>query len=121
MSEEIFGPVIPIVIFDTSEEAVRMANRSRYGVSATVLAGSTQEAAAIGAQLEVGAVSINDGSLAGLVWEAEKSSFKESGLRASRMGDSGLLRFVRKRVLIRQGGAPAPLAAYAEAGSFHLI
>lgn len=114
MTEETFGPIIPVVIFDTPEEAVSLANRSRYGLSAAVLAGSAQEAEAVGAQLEVGAVSINDGSLTGLVWEAEKSSFKDSGLGASRMGDSGLLRFVRKRVLIRQSGAPAPLAAYAE-------
>jgi succinate-semialdehyde dehydrogenase / glutarate-semialdehyde dehydrogenase len=114
MTEETFGPLIPVIVFETPEDAVRLANRSRFGLSAAVLAGCAQEAEAIGARLEAGGVSINDGSLTGLVWEAEKSSFKESGLGASRMGDSGLLRFVRKRVLIRQSGTPAPLAAYAE-------
>ncbi len=114
MSEETFGPVIPVVLFDTPEEAVRLANQGRYGLSAAVLAGTAEEAETLGAQLEVGAVSINDGSLTGIVWEAEKSSFKESGLGPSRMGDSGLLRFLRKRLLIRQTAAPAPLAVYAE-------
>ena len=45
---------------------------------------------------------------------AEKSSFGESGLGPSRMGDSGLLRFLRRRVLIRQSGEALPIAAYAE-------
>ncbi|HEX8757313.1 MAG TPA: aldehyde dehydrogenase family protein [Steroidobacteraceae bacterium] len=117
MNEETFGPVIPVVVFDAPEEAVRLANDSRYGLSAAVLAGSAEEAEAIGARLEVGAVSINDGSLTALVWEAEKSSFKDSGLGASRMGDSALLRFLRDRVLIRQSAEAAPLSAYAEAGA----
>ena len=61
-----------------------------------------------------GAISINDGSLTGLVWEAEKSSFGHSGLGPSRMGDSGLLRFFRKQAIIRQADAALPLAAYSE-------
>jgi hypothetical protein len=49
-----------------------------------------------------------------MVWEAEKSSFKASGLGPSRMGDSGLLRFLRRQALLRQSGTPLPLSAYAE-------
>jgi len=116
LEEETFGPVIPVIPFDTVEEAVRLANRGRYGLSAAVLAGTPEEAEGVASQLHVGAVSINDGSLTALVWEAEKTSFKDSGLGPSRMGDSGLTRFLRRRVLIRQSGAPAPLAAYAEKG-----
>ena len=59
-------------------------------------------------------VSINDGSLTGMVWEAEKSSFGYSGLGASRMGASGLLRFFRSRVLMRQSGDAAQIASFAE-------
>ncbi|MXO69460.1 aldehyde dehydrogenase family protein [Altererythrobacter marinus] len=114
MAEETFGPVIPVTVVDNDDEAVRLANEGPYGLSAAVIAGSVEEAEAIGARLQVGAVSINDGSLTGLVWEAEKTSFGESGLGPSRMGDSGLLRFLRKRVLIRQSGEALPLAAYAE-------
>lgn len=115
--DETFGPVLPVMTVETVEEAVRRANDSVYGLSAAVIAGTAEEAEAVGAQLEVGAVSINDGSLTGLVWEAEKTSFRESGLGPSRMGDSAILRFFRRRILIRQSGDALPIAAYAEAGA----
>lgn len=116
LEEETFGPVIPVIPFDTLEEAVRLANRGRYGLSAAVLAGTAEEAEQVASQLQVGAVSINDASLTALVWEAEKTSFKDSGLGPSRMGDSGLMRFLRRRLLIRQSGAAAPLSNYGERG-----
>lgn len=114
MTEETFGPVIPITVFDTIDEAVARANAGIYGLSAAVLAGSSDEAEAVAARIDAGGVSINDGSLTGLVWEAEKSSFGASGLGPSRMGESGLLRFFRKQIVIRQAGAPLPLSAYSE-------
>jgi succinate-semialdehyde dehydrogenase / glutarate-semialdehyde dehydrogenase len=114
MSEETFGPVIPVTVFDSIDEGIAKANDGIYGLSGAVIAGTTEEAEAVGAQLKVGAVSINDGSLTSMVWEAEKSSFGLSGLGPSRMGDSGLLRFFRKQALIRQSGTALPLAAYSE-------
>jgi succinate-semialdehyde dehydrogenase / glutarate-semialdehyde dehydrogenase len=114
MCEETFGPVIPVMIFDTEDEAIALANSGIFGLSAAVIAGTAKEAEVVGIRLNVGAVSINDGSLTTMVWEAEKSSFGFSGLGPSRMGDSGLLRFFRKQALIRQTGAALPLAAYAE-------
>lgn len=114
MTEETFGPVIPVTVFDTETEAVNHANDGIYGLSAAVLAGCAAEAETVAVLLSAGAVSINDGSLTSMVWEAEKSSFALSGLGPSRMGDSGLLRFFRKQALIRQTGHALPLAAYAE-------
>ena len=114
MVDETFGPVIPVTIFDSEDEAVALANAGIYGLSGAVIAGTAQEAEAIAVRMNVGAVSINDGSLTSMVWEAEKSSFGLSGLGPSRMGDSGLLRFFRKQALIRQSGQALPLAAYAE-------
>jgi acyl-CoA reductase-like NAD-dependent aldehyde dehydrogenase len=114
MTEETFGPVIPVTVFDSIDEAIEHANAGVYGLSAAVLAGSVDDAEAVAARINAGGVSINDGSLTGLVWEAEKSSFGASGLGPSRMGDSGLLRFFRKQVLIRQSAAALPLAAYSE-------
>jgi acyl-CoA reductase-like NAD-dependent aldehyde dehydrogenase len=114
MIEETFGPVIPVTVFDTVDDAVAQANAGIYGLSAAVLAGSIEEAEAVAARIHAGGVSINDGSLTGLVWEAEKSSFGASGLGPSRMGESGLLRFFRKQAIIRQSGHPLPLAAYSE-------
>ena len=114
MREETFGPVIPVMIFDSENEAIDLANRGEFGLSAAVIAGSIEEAEQLGVNLNVGAVSINDGSLTGLVWDAEKSSFGLSGIGPSRMGDSGLLRFLRHRLTIRQAGRPLTLSAYAE-------
>ena len=114
MREETFGPVLPVTIFDSVDVAVALANDGDFGLSAAVLAGTVEEAEAVAVRLEAGAVSINDGSLTAMVWEAEKSSFKASGMGPSRMGDSGLLRFFRKQALIRQSGEAAPLAAYSE-------
>ncbi len=114
MREETFGPVIPVSLFDTVDEAVAMANAGSFGLSAAVLAGSTSEAEALAVRLNAGAVSINDGALTAMIWEAEKSSFGLSGLGPSRMGDSGIMRFLRRQALIRQAGTPLPIAAYAE-------
>lgn len=116
MAEETFGPVIPVTVFDTVDEAVTLANGGGFGLSAAVLAATDGEAAAVARRLNCGAVSVNDGSLTSMVWDAEKSSFGLSGLGPSRMGDSGLLRFFRKQSLLRQLGQPLPIAAFAEEG-----
>lgn len=114
MREESFGPVLPVVIFDTIDEAIAQANDSEFGLSGAVYAGSIEEAEAVGCRLNVGGVSLNDGSLTAIVWETEKSSFGLSGMGPSRMGDSGLLRFFRRQAIIRQCGTPLPLTAYGE-------
>lgn len=114
MTEETFGPVLPVTIFDDVDEAVALANAGAFGLSAAVLAGTIAEAEAVAVRLNTGAVSINDGALTSMVWDAEKSSFGASGLGPSRMGDGGLLRFFRKQALLRQTGTPLPLAAFAE-------
>jgi succinate-semialdehyde dehydrogenase / glutarate-semialdehyde dehydrogenase len=114
LREETFGPVIPVTVFDDVADAIADANASEFGLSAAVLAGTAAEAEAVAVRLNAGAVSINDGALTSMVWEAEKSSFGASGLGPSRMGDSGLLRFLRKQALIRQSGPALPISAYAE-------
>ena len=114
MTDETFGPVIPVTVFDDIETAITLANSGDFGLSAAVIAGSTEDAERVAVRLNAGAVSINDGSLTSMVWEAEKSSFGLSGLGPSRMGDSGILRFYRRQALIRQSGTALPLAAYSE-------
>jgi acyl-CoA reductase-like NAD-dependent aldehyde dehydrogenase len=117
MAQESFGPVLPVTVFGSVDEAVALANDSEFGLSGAVFAGSLEEAEAVGRRLNVGGVSLNDGSLTAIVWETEKSSFGLSGMGPSRMGDSGLLRFFRRQAIIRQRGTPLPLAAYGEGGT----
>ena len=114
MREETFGPVIPVTAFETIDEAVALANSGEFGLSAAVIAGTVEEAAEIGARLDVGAVSLQDGALTSMVGDATNHSRKGSGLGPSRMGDEGMLRFLRRQALIRQTGAPATMAAFAE-------
>jgi len=116
MTEETFGPVIPVVPFADVEEAVRLANDSAYGLSATVL-GAEPEARAVAARLEVGAVSINDGGLTTEAFDAEKNAFRLSGMGPSRMGASGIDRFVRKRALLVQRGTAKDIMSFDEAGA----
>jgi acyl-CoA reductase-like NAD-dependent aldehyde dehydrogenase len=106
MREETFGPLIPLISFHSVDEAIRRANDSEFGLSAAVFAADVDEAADIAEHLQVGAVSINDASLTGIVNDVEKNSFCLSGIGGSRMGDSGFYRFLRKRALLMQS-APA--------------
>lgn len=114
MREETFGPVIPVTIFTDLNDAIAQANDTEYGLSAAVLAGSLEEAAEIGTRLEAGAISLQDGALTSMVGDATNQSRKASGLGPSRMGDPGMLRFLREQAMIHQTGHPLPLAAYAE-------
>jgi benzaldehyde dehydrogenase (NAD) len=59
-AEEIFGPVAPITVFDTDEEAVALANSSEYGLAAAIHSRSTARALRMASQLKSGMVHIND-------------------------------------------------------------
>jgi succinate-semialdehyde dehydrogenase / glutarate-semialdehyde dehydrogenase len=108
MTEETFGPFLPVMAFDTVDNAIALANDSAFGLSAAVFAGSEAEAVAIARRLDAGAVSINDSTLTAFIWEGEKHSFKSSGLGGSRMGAAGLLRFVRSQALLIKTNTPDP-------------
>lgn len=102
MTEETFGPVIPVMSVQSVAEAVALANGTDYGLSAAVFA-EEQEALAIAGQLAAGGISINDVCLTGIAPVAEKQAFKYSGLGPSRMGREAVSRFLRKRVaLVRE-------------------
>jgi len=99
MTEETFGPIMPIMPFSTVEEAVSLANDSIYGLSAAVFA-SEAEALEIAQQIDAGAISINDAALTAIMHEGEKNAFKFSGMGGSRMGAAALKRFMRKKAIL---------------------
>lgn len=114
MQEETFGPVIPVMPFKDVDEAIELANDSDFGLSGAVMAGTRDEAEAIARRMDVGAVCINDANLTARISETEKNSFKLSGLGGSRMGETGLTRFLRKKALLINVDQPAPLSSIDE-------
>lgn len=111
MREETFGPVIPLMPFDTVEQAVALANDTDFGLSACVLAGTVDEALVVARRIDAGGISINDGCMTYMTYEGEKNSFKLSGMGGSRMGAQGLRRFFRRKALIIQHGRAAGVPA----------
>ena len=75
--DEIFGPVLAIVPYDTDEEAIRIANDSIYGLAGGVWAGSQERALAIARKLRTGQVDINGGRFNVL---APFGGYKKSGI-----------------------------------------
>ena len=59
--EEIFGPVLSIIPFDSEEDAIRIANDTPYGLAAYVQTGNAERAARLSRALRAGAVHINGG------------------------------------------------------------
>ena len=106
MQDETFGPVLPIVKVANSDEAIRLANDSEFGLSATVFAASVHDAERIAAQLEVGAVNIGDFLTNMTCADVPQGGWKNSGI-GSRAGEYGLLKFTRTKV-VASNRLPAP-------------
>ncbi len=109
MTEETFGPILPVMAFHAKEDAIALANGTRYGLSGAVFAADTATAMELAAQVEGGAISINDCALTAVMHEGEKNSFKLSGIGGTRMGPAAIKRFMRQKVfIIKEGDAPSP-------------
>ncbi len=59
-SEEVFGPVAPVMTFDSDSEACELVNESPYGLAAAIHSGSTERALKIANRIQVGMIHIND-------------------------------------------------------------
>jgi len=75
--EEIFGPVLCILPYDTEEEAIRIANDTPYGLSAYVFGATPEQAQRVGARIRAGNVHINGARLDPL---GSFGGYKQSGL-----------------------------------------
>jgi acyl-CoA reductase-like NAD-dependent aldehyde dehydrogenase len=93
--EEIFGPVLSIIPYDSQEEAISLANDSDYGLAASVWGSDRDEALSIGRQLVAGTISVNGGAF--------NPAAPYGGLRRSGMGyelgEAGFREFLEVKVL----------------------
>ena len=68
LEEEVFGPVVAVVPFDTDEEAIALNNASEYGLSAGVITTSLERAMNFTARLKTGIIHVNDQTVADEPW-----------------------------------------------------
>src|SRR5581483_2389040 len=87
--EEIFGPVLSIIPYDTEEEAVRIANDTVYGLAGAVWSGDPARAERVARRLRTGQVDVNGGRFNPM---APFGGFKQSGL-GRELGRYGLEEF----------------------------
>jgi succinate-semialdehyde dehydrogenase/glutarate-semialdehyde dehydrogenase len=82
LHEEIFGPIAPVVAFDTEDEAVRLANATEYGLVAYVYSADLARALRVMGRLDTGMVGVNQGIVS-------NAAAPFGGVKASGMGREG--------------------------------
>jgi acyl-CoA reductase-like NAD-dependent aldehyde dehydrogenase len=99
MTEETFGPVIPIVKVKDADEALRMANDSRYGLSGSIFSKNKDTAWRLAEKMQSGSVSINDSLVSFIVADAPMGGRKESGY-GYRHGAEGIRKFCQQKTVV---------------------
>jgi acyl-CoA reductase-like NAD-dependent aldehyde dehydrogenase len=94
MREETFGPVLPIMPFDTEDEAIRLANDSGYGLAASVWTRDRARGEAVARRIAAGTVMVNDVVSCFGISEAPHGGIKASGIGRTH-GRFGLEEMVR--------------------------
>lgn len=99
MTEETFGPVIPIMRVKNEQEALRLANESRYGLNSSVWTRDKDRARTIARRLEAGSVCINDCLVNYMTTEVPFGGVKESGIGA-RHGEGGIQKYCYQQTVL---------------------
>ncbi|MDM0043328.1 aldehyde dehydrogenase family protein [Variovorax dokdonensis] len=94
--EEIFGPVLVILPYDTEEDAIRMANASAYGLSGYVQSASLERAQKVAARLRTGMVHLNG---AGPDFGAPFGGYKQSG-NGREWGEHGFREYLEVKAVM---------------------
>jgi acyl-CoA reductase-like NAD-dependent aldehyde dehydrogenase len=98
-TEETFGPVIPLIKVKDAEEALRLANDSRYGLGGSIFSRNKDKGWRLAQNLQSGSVCINDSLINYLVTEAPMGGWKESGL-GHRHGAEGIRKFCQQKTIV---------------------
>ncbi len=99
MTEETFGPTLPIMKVADAEEAIRLANDSPYGLGASVFSKDVARGEAVARRLQAGAVNVNDALLNYTALELPMGGWKASGL-GSRHGAGGIRKYCAQQAIL---------------------
>ena len=91
--EEIFGPVLSLLSYDSDDDAVAIANNSVYGLSGSVFSSDEERGVAVARRLRTGTVELNGNPVG---WHAPVGGFKDSGI-GREAGPEGIEAFVETR------------------------
>jgi succinate-semialdehyde dehydrogenase/glutarate-semialdehyde dehydrogenase len=105
-AEETFGPVLALYRVASDDEAIRLANASPYGLSASVWSRRAERAEGIARRIMCGAVNVNDGAAAaaGSI-EAPMGGMRQSGI-GRRHGAEGILKYTEPQTIAVQRLVP---------------
>jgi acyl-CoA reductase-like NAD-dependent aldehyde dehydrogenase len=105
MTEETFGPTLPIMKVGDAEEAIRLANDSPYGLSGSVWTKDVAKGEAIARRVQSGAVDVNDAMLNYSALELPMGGWKASGL-GTRHGAAGIRKYCAQQSILVTRLAP---------------
>lgn len=99
MTEETFGPLLPIMKVNNAEEAVQLANDNEYGLSASIFAKDLKRAQEIAVQIDSGDVSVNRAQWVTATPNLPMGGQRNSGL-GRRNGPEGLLKYTASQSVL---------------------
>jgi acyl-CoA reductase-like NAD-dependent aldehyde dehydrogenase len=105
MTEETFGPTLPIMKVADAEEGVRLSNDSPYGLQASVWTKDVAKGERLARRIEAGAVTVNDAQINYVALELPMGGWKSSGM-GSRHGADGIRKYTKKQAIVVTRFAP---------------
>jgi acyl-CoA reductase-like NAD-dependent aldehyde dehydrogenase len=99
MTEETFGPTLPIMKVADAEEAIRLANDSPYGLGASVFTKDVARGEQVARRVEAGSVDVNDAMVNYSALELPMGGWKSSGL-GTRHGAAGIRKYTKQQALL---------------------
>ena len=105
MTEETFGPTLPVMKVADADEAVRLANDSPYGLQASVWTKDVAKGERLARRVEAGVCCVNDAQINYVAFELPMGGWKESGV-GSRHGADGIRTYTKKQAILVTRFAP---------------
>jgi acyl-CoA reductase-like NAD-dependent aldehyde dehydrogenase len=105
MTEETFGPTLPVMKVRDADEAIRLANDSPYGLQASIWTGDRDRGKQLARRIESGVCCVNDACINYVALELPMGGWKASGL-GSRHGADGIRKYTRRQSVVATRFAP---------------